>query len=143
MAEVMDVINAFGTPLKVAWVVWLAWGVGQYFWYRHERAGDAAKKLAVAPTAVARESAVVEKPAAPAAEAPVLGRLITTQHVEAEPAPAFDPSAAVIETFAGAPSDGALDRFVAEFEMQDARPRRRRSRSADSPSFSAEAPRTP
>ena len=30
MSELMDVINAFGTPLKLAWVGWIAWGVGQY-----------------------------------------------------------------------------------------------------------------
>ena len=30
MSEVMDVLNAFGTPLKLAWVGWIAWGVGQY-----------------------------------------------------------------------------------------------------------------
>ena len=30
MSELMDVINAFGTPLKIAWVGWMAWGVGQY-----------------------------------------------------------------------------------------------------------------
>ena len=30
MSEFMDVINAFGTPLKIAWVGWVAWGVGQY-----------------------------------------------------------------------------------------------------------------
>ena len=29
MSELMDVINAFGTPLKIAWVGWMAWGVGQ------------------------------------------------------------------------------------------------------------------
>ena len=29
MSEMMDVLNAFGNPLKLAWVAWIAWGVGQ------------------------------------------------------------------------------------------------------------------
>ena len=28
MSEMMDVLNAFGSQLKLAWVGWLAWGVG-------------------------------------------------------------------------------------------------------------------
>jgi len=148
MAEALDVINAFATPLKVAWVVWLAWGVGQFFWYRHERSGAAAPKRAAGLKPVAKRPAVALRPAAPPVEAPVLGRLITPQHVAARPrpepkverevpvaqvvpvAPAFDPATAVIETFGAAGSDTALDRVVADFEMQDAHSRRR-NRPAD------------
>jgi hypothetical protein len=152
MAEVLDVINAFGTPLKVAWVVWLAWGVGQYFWYRHERSVASAPKPAALAKPVVRKPASAARPVAPAAEAPIIGRLITPQHVASqrkvapEPPPApvpaapqFDPSMAVIETFSASPDD-ALDKFVNAFDMQEASPRRGRTRPGDSTSFGAEAP---
>jgi hypothetical protein len=169
MSEVLDVINAFGTPLKVAWVVWLAWGVGQFFWLRYERSGAPARKPAAAVKPVARKpitfvkgQAVDEKAQTPA-EVPVAGRLITPQHVAAEPKPAprvepkaepsvepqaplsspvFDPSQAVIEQF-GNVGESPLDKFVADFERQDAHPRRRmNNHPAPVPSYGAEAPPT-
>src|SRR4030095_15281633 len=155
MSEVMDVLNAFGTPLKLAWVGWSVWGVGQYFWYRHERSMPVRKVTSVAK-AVAKKPAVPKTVAAQAAEGPVVGRLITPTHVAAEtkpsapampqvqpepvevPAPmpmlaaaeqapvqAFDPSTAVIEQFGATSDDNVLDKFVRDFEMQDVRPRRR------------------
>jgi hypothetical protein len=165
MSEVMDVVNAFGTPLKLAWVAWVAWGIGQYFWFRHERSGVVVRKArpAAAPKAVVKKPT---RPAAQAAEAPVVGRLITPTHVAADvkaapqvespvaaapvpapvaaeqPASAFDPSQAVIETF-GVTQDLPLDKFVRDFEMQDARPRRRRSVPAETPSYGVEAPHAP
>jgi hypothetical protein len=165
MSEFMDVINAFGTPLKFAWVGWVAWGIGQYFWFRHERSAPPVRK-AVAPKQVVKKPAVPKPVAVQAAEAPVMGRLITPTHVTAdakatprvEPvtpsvsmpiavaadaAPTFDPSTAVIETFGAAVEDGALDKFVRDFEMQDARPRRRRNRPTETPSYGAEAPPAP
>ena len=166
MSEYMDVINAFGTPLKIAWVGWIAWGVGQYFWFRHERSAPSFRKTAVAKSAV-KKPAVPKPVAVQAAETPVMGRLITPTHVTSDarpsarvelpaqpvpipvavaeddaPAPLFDPSKAVIETF-GAASESALDKFVRDFEMQDARPRRRRTRPTEPPSYGAEAPQTP
>jgi hypothetical protein len=54
---------------------------------------------------------------------------------------AFDPSNAVIEQF-GATADNVLDKFVRDFEMQDARPRRRRNPPPEA-SYSAEAPPHP
>ena len=173
MSEMMDVLNAFGTPLKLAWVGWIAWGVGQYFWFRHERSMPVKKVTSVAK-AVAKKPAVPKTVAAQAAEAPVVGRLITPTHVVAEskasapvmprvqpepveapspmavvaaaeqaPAPAFDPSKAVIEQF-GATSDSVLDKFVRDFEMQDARPRRRKTTHVpETPSYGAEAPQVP
>jgi hypothetical protein len=169
MSEVMDVLNAFGTPLKLAWVGWVAWGIGQYFWFRHERSGFGVKKVTAVAKPVAKKAAAPRTVAAQAAEAPVVGRLITPTHVTAEPkpvvpvepqpyaepavvpqtlvtadgpAPLFDPSQAVIEQFgAVSDSDNALDKFVRDFEMQDARPRRRRTtHPAESPSYGAEAP---
>jgi len=56
--------------------------------------------------------------------------------------PLFDPSTAVIEQFS-ATTDGGLDKFVSDFDMQDARPRRRRTHPSDTPSFGAEAPQAP
>jgi hypothetical protein len=185
MSEMMDVLNAFGPQLKLAWVGWLAWGVGQYFWFRHERSMPAKKVTAIAK-AVAKKAAVPKTVAAQAAEAPVVGRLFTPTHVvresklsatampqvqtervevaaqtpfaaqtpspmpmpvmaaaEEATAPAFDPSKAVIEQF-GATSDDVLDKFVRDFEMQDARPRRRQTtRVPETPSFGAEAPQVP
>lgn len=170
MSEVMDVLNAFGTPLKLAWVGWLAWGVGQYFWFRHERSVNAFPKRTAAAKTVVKKPAVPKPVAVQAAEAPVMGRLITPTHVTAEAkpvpsvqpetvvppmpppmpvaaaadssAPMFDPSKVVIEQF-GAGDDSALDKFVRDFEMQDARPRRRRNRPAETSSYGTEAPQTP
>ena len=169
MSEFMDVINAFGTPLKVAWVGWIAWGVGQYFWFRYERSMPSFRKSAAAAKPALKRPALPKTVAAQAAEAPVVGRLITPTHVTAdakparsvaEPAPPtpvtmpapmavdvaadapmFDPSTAVIEQFGA--NDGVLDKFVRDFEMQDARPRRRRNRPTETPSYGDEAPQAP
>ena len=183
MSEVMDVMNALGTPLKLAWVGWVAWGVGQYFWFRHERSMPTRRVTSVAKPVV-KKPVVAKTVAAQAAEAPVVGRLITPTHVPAEaktrvpvvpqvqpepepvqppmpmpvaaadegPGPAFDPpktvaafdpSNAVIEQF-GATDDNVLDKFVRDFEMQDARPRRRKTtRLPETPSYGAEAPQIP
>jgi hypothetical protein len=185
MSEMMDVLNAFGNPLKLAWVGWIAWGVGQYFWFRHERSMPAKKVISVAKPAP-RKPAVPKTVAAQAADAPVVGRLFTPTHVVADPKPgaavmpqvrpepiaapapmpmaaaeeapvpvlvpvsdpskavaAFDPSNAVIEQF-GATGDDVLDKFVRDFEMQDARPRRRKTtRLPETPSYGAESPQVP
>jgi hypothetical protein len=171
MSEVMDVVNAFGTPLKLAWVGWAAWGVGQYFWFRHQRSVPVRKVTSVAKP-VAKKPVAPKTVAAQAADAPVVGRLITPTHIAAETranvpvaphvqaapepvpvpmpvavvrdaAPAFDPSTAVIEQF-GEVNDNALDKFVRDFEMQDARPRRRKpTRVPETPSYGAEAPQVP
>ena len=169
MSEVMDVLNAFGTPLKLAWVGWIAWGVGQYFWFRHERLAKSIARPAAAARAAVKKPAVPKPVAVQAAEAPVVGRLFTPTHVisDAKPsarveapappaptpmpvavaadatAPQFDPSTAVIETFGGAVDESALDKFVRDFEMQDAGPRRRRGRPNESPSYGVEAPQAP
>jgi hypothetical protein len=159
MSEIMDVLNAFGTPLKVAWVGWVAWGVGQYFWFRYERSMPTRRTLATAAAKAAVKKPAVPKPVAvQAAEAPVVGRLITPTHVAADAkvataapptatpaiatasASSFDSSKAVIETFNGAVDDGVLDKFVRDFEMQDARPRRRRNVPTETPSYGVEAP---
>jgi hypothetical protein len=173
MSDFLDVINAFSTPLKVAWVGWIAWGVGQYFWFRYERSTPA-KRLTVAKpaakkAATAKGAAKAAQPEAP--EPAVVGRLITPSHVAAEPKPSpamsaqtevvaepisvpspmavpatldapaagFDPSNAVIEQF-GATADNVLDKFVRDFEMQDARPRRRRNPPPEAASYGADAP---
>lgn len=186
MSDFLDVINAFGTPLKLAWVGWIAWGVGQYFWFRHERSAPAKRVTSVAKS-VAKKAAPVQAARPEAAETPVVGRLITPSQVVAQPKPspamsaqpepmpeaipepisvpspmavpatanapvtgfdpstavaAFDPSNAVIEQF-GVTADNVLDKFVRDFEMQDARPRRRRTPRPDGPSYGAEAPPLP
>src|SRR5262245_7317246 len=190
MSELLDVINAFSTPLKLAWVGWIAWGVGQYFWFRYTRSTTAKRVTAVAKPAAKKAApakaapAKAARPEAP--ETPVVGRLITPSHVAAGPktspamsagpevvaeptepisvpspmavpatvdAPAagfdsssalaaFDPSTAVIEQF-GATADNVLDKFVRDFEMQDARPRRRRNPPPEAASYGADAPPHP
>ena len=190
MSEVIDVINAFGTPLKLAWIGWIAWGVGQYFWFRHERSIPVRKVTSVAKPAAVKKPAVPKLAAVQAAEAPVVGRLFTPTHVTAEAKPSqpsvvaaptevrpqpvaapmpmpvadtdatppafdpsaiaafdssnpvagFDPSNPVIEQF-GETVDNVLDKFVRDFEMQDARPRRRKPALVpETPSYGAEAP---
>jgi hypothetical protein len=63
---------------------------------------------------------------------------------EEAPVSAFDPSKAVIEQFGATSDDNVLDKFVRDFEMQDARPRRRKTtRVPETPSFGAEAPQVP
>ena len=127
MAELLDILDAFSNPLKIGWVVWVAWGIGQVFWYRQERKPQWAPKSAVVPSA--RKPVAVKK-AAPA-PAPVV-----------MDTPAFDPSTAVVETFA-APAATDLDSFVADFEMRNNHQRRRRpDPPGDNSSFGAEAPQS-
>lgn len=127
MREFLDVANAFDTPLKVAWIVWLAWGIGQLFWYKRARTSAIARKLQ-APVSPARRPA----PRRDKSVEPV-GRLITPQHVEAEApkvlyqapvppapvptssAPVFDPAKAIVETF-DPRERGNLDAIVADME---------------------------
>jgi len=146
MAELMDILDAFSNPLKIGWVVWVAWGIGQVFWYRQERKPQWAPKSAVVPSA--RKPVAVKK-AAPA-PAPVVQRFVTPEPVFAPSppppvvmdTPAFDPSTAVVETFA-APAATDLDSFVADFEMRNNHQRRRRpDPPGDNSSFGAEAPQS-
>lgn len=130
MNELFDVANALSTPIKMAWIGWLAWGVGQAFWYKRERASAAAKPSVPRPprrAAAPKRQKVAE---------PVMGRLITPPHVEAAapkieppapPAPvpvfepsqepvAFDPSKAIVETFDPRDRGNSLDAIVADME---------------------------
>ena len=103
MFELLDILDAFTTQLKVAWIVWLAWGVGQLFWYRYERRPQAAKRAG----ASARKP-FVSKPSLP--ERPT--RLVTPEQVMPKE-PAFAESALP----EGPGTIGELDQFVASFEM--------------------------
>jgi hypothetical protein len=127
MREFLDVANAFDTPLKVAWIVWLAWGVGQLFWWKYERANALVRKLQPSARPIRRPAPRREKPIEP------VGRLITPQHVDAEAAkvpyaapvqpapvpvssaPVFDPAKAIVETF-DPRERGDLDAIVADME---------------------------
>jgi hypothetical protein len=122
MAELLDILDAFTLPLKIGWVVWLAWGIGQIFWYRHEGTSQSTAKRAPAPA----RKPFVSRPSMPQR---VGTRLITPEPmIGQEPAPfeppAFEPPSfepprvepapALLE----APDQVAeLDRFVADFEM--------------------------
>ena len=127
MREFLDVANAFDTTLKMAWIVWLAWGVGQLFWWKHERTNAMLRKLQLSARPIRRPAPRREKPVEPVA------RLITPQHVEAEAtkvpyqapvppapvptssAPVFDPAKAIVETF-DPRERGDLDAIVADME---------------------------
>src|ERR1051325_2184166 len=109
MREFLDVANAFDTSLKVAWIVWLAWGVGQLFWWKHERTNAQLRKLQPSGRPIRRPAPRRDKPVEPVA------RLITPQHGVAEApkvpyeapvppapvpvssAPVFDPARAIGE----------------------------------------------
>jgi hypothetical protein len=127
MREFLDVANAFDTPLKMAWIVWLAWGIGQLFWYRRARVNAIARTLHGSVRSVRRPAPRRDKSVEP------VGRLITPQHVEAEAAkvpyqapvppapvptssvPVFDPAKAIVETF-DPRERGDLDAIVADME---------------------------
>jgi hypothetical protein len=126
MVELLDVLDAFSMPLKVGWVVWIAWGIGQTFWYRSERRPRAARAQAVA----ARKP-FVSKPSLP--ERPIT-RLVTPEQVLPKK-PAFAESAPP-------PADGPgrideLDEFVASFEMNT---RNRREQPLNGESFHPSLP---
>ena len=123
MVELLDILDAFSMPLKVGWVVWIAWGIGQIFWYRSERRPQAAR----AQTVAARKP-FVSKPSLP--ERPMT-RLVTPEQV-LPTKPAFAESAPP-------PADGPgrigeLDEFVASFEMNT---RNRREQPLNGESFNA------
>lgn len=104
MAELLDILDAFSTPLKVAWVVWLAWGIAQIFWYRYERRPRTVKRAA----APARKP-FVSRPSVPERSTT---RLVTPDRVmPKQPVVAESPAAD------GPGPIGELDQFVASFEM--------------------------
>jgi hypothetical protein len=121
--EFLDVANAFNSELKVAWVAWLAWGIGQAFWYKWERSSAGRPRVSSAARAPRKPAPKRHK------VAPVVGRLITPAHIEATPrvqpevplaspappAVAFDPTKAIVETF-DPRSRGDLDAIVADME---------------------------
>jgi hypothetical protein len=106
MAEFLDILDAFSTQLKVGWVVWIAWGIGQIFWFRYERRPQAAR----AKAAAARKP-FVSKPSLP--ERPMT-RLVTPEQVMPQERPLADSAPAPID---GPGQIGELDEFVASFEM--------------------------
>lgn len=108
MAELMDIADAFSGPLKIAWMVWIAWGVGQWFWYRHERR---AAQAAPSPAPAEKRRSVPPRRMRP----PVIRNIVTPDPDAGAPAvsndsPIFDPSSAVVETFASVGQE--LDRLT-------------------------------
>jgi hypothetical protein len=119
MAEVLDVTNAFSLSLKVAWIVWLAWGIGQVFWYRFERASAVAPNLSSGVRVPRRTAAPHTARPVVMPSAPATSRLITPTSIKAAQAPppaapVFDPSKAIVETFDA--RDHSLDEIVADME---------------------------
>jgi hypothetical protein len=118
MAELLDILDAFTMPLKIAWVVWFAWGIGQIFWYRHDRRPRAFRRV---PSVAARKP-FLSKPSVPERMGT---RLVTPEQVfpvgppPVEP-PFVEPAPALLE----GPEVAELDRFVANFEKNT---RQRRS----------------
>lgn len=122
MAEFLDILDAFSTQLKVGWVVWIAWGIGQIFWLRYERRPQAARARAAARKPFVSKPSLPERP---------MTRLVTPEQVLPKE-PAFAQSAS-------APADGPgqigeLDEFVASFEMNT---RHRREQPVNGESFNA------
>jgi len=126
MVELLDILDAFSMPLKAGWVVWIAWGIGQIFWYRSERRPQAARAQAVA----ARKP-FVSTPSLP--ERPMT-RLVTPEQVL--------PTKRAFAESAPLPADGPgrideLDEFVASFEMNT---RNRREQPLNGESFHPSLP---
>ena len=107
MAELLEVVDAFSTPLRVAWVVWLAWGVAQIFWYRRERSSHVATPVRATPV----RKPFVSKPSVPARAA----RIATPADVAPKP-PANLPCVEPLALAEGPIEIGELDRVVADFE---------------------------
>jgi hypothetical protein len=103
MAELLDIVEALSTPLKLAWAVWLAWGVAQVFWYRYERKPRPARQ------AVPARKPFVSKPSGPER---AKTRLVTPEQVMPTEPPPAEPSSGN-----GPGTIGELDQFVARFEM--------------------------
>jgi hypothetical protein len=122
MAELLDALDAFSMPLKVGWVVWLAWGIGQIFWYRRERKSPVAAKQVAAPV----RRPFLSRPSTPQRSST---RLVTPDPMVARapapvaPAPSSPPrlQPAVVEHPPAPPEISEqvseLDKFVADFEM--------------------------
>jgi hypothetical protein len=124
MAELLDILDAFATPLKVGWVVWLAWGIGLVFWYRHDRDSATASKRPSAPV----RKPFVSKPSMPqrretrmiTPEPAVEHQAPVVPEVEAPPpvAPSLlEPASALHDPDEVTDHVAELDRFVAAFEM--------------------------
>ena len=154
MTEWLDVLDAFSTPLKTGWVVWVAWGVGQILWYRQQRTPQSRSTRAAA---LAPKPATEKNPApGPAAQAlmapgPLAPQTSASQPVVEPPAPplidmaTFDPSTAIVETFAAGSTD--LDSFVADVERRNNHRGRPRPQQSDQPgsasSRGADTPQLP
>jgi hypothetical protein len=115
MAELFDIVDAFTSPLKLGWVVWLAWGVGQVFWYRHEQRERTA-------AANRRSAAPVRRPfvSKPSGADRVMTRRVPPGQVKTDQAPQMDPASPdAVPAADNATRDqiGELDRLVADFEM--------------------------
>jgi hypothetical protein len=41
MSNLVDMFNIISDPVKIAWVLWIGWGVAQIGWYRRTRQGFA------------------------------------------------------------------------------------------------------
>jgi len=113
MAEVLDILDAFTMPLKLAWVVWLAWGIGQIFWYRYERTPRAVTAARPAPARKLSPPSMTERSGT---------RLVTPDVVPlarptVEPPSPAGMAPAFFEEPNGIGPVSELDQFVADFEM--------------------------
>src|SRR5262245_47663548 len=124
MAELLGILDAFAMPLKFGWVVWLAWGVGLVFWYRHDRNAEAPSRRPSAPV----RKPFVSKPSMPqrtgaqriTPEPGVPEQPPVTPPPEAQPPaapPLLEPAPALLEDRDQLTDTVAeLDRFVTDFE---------------------------
>lgn len=49
MTDLMSVVHQISNPVKAGWVVWVAWGLVQFGWYRHARTAAPAEQPAKQP----------------------------------------------------------------------------------------------
>ena len=69
MGNLIDLFTIVSDPVKIAWVLWIGWGIAQLGWYRRSRQHAAELRTAAAASAlpsrsssVIRQSAVQPKP---------------------------------------------------------------------------------
>jgi hypothetical protein len=62
MSAVLDFFSAVSDPLKIAWVLWIGWGIAQVGWYRRSRQQEAQLRAAAAASALqARTSGAMRR----------------------------------------------------------------------------------
>lgn len=111
MSELFDVIDAFPLVIKATWVVWAAWGVGQFYWYREDVRRATVMGMPPAMPTWSRKAL----PAPPAETVFVASEAVPEMAMAEETdSPALRPEVVVAEVSVEEPAD--LDALVADFD---------------------------